>query len=70
MMTFGSSGDCTGSRVKKKMETIDFSNRKITNIEEAGFGIRLDVLRKRKIFIHDDTRVTSRVNRCKSDIVW
>ena len=25
---------------------------------------------KRKIFIQDDTKVTSRVNRCKSDIVW
>jgi hypothetical protein len=40
MMTFWSSGDGTGSRVKNEMETIDFSNRKITNIEEAGFGIR------------------------------
>ena len=25
---------------------------------------------KRKIFIQDDTKVTSRVNRCMSDIVW
>ena len=40
MKTVWGSGDGTGSRVKNKMETIDFSNRKITNIEEAGFGIR------------------------------
>ncbi len=25
---------------------------------------------KRKIFIKDDTKVTSRINRCDSDIVW
>jgi hypothetical protein len=27
--------------------------------EEAGFGVRRDVLRKRKIFVQDDTKVTS-----------
>ena len=29
MMTFWSSGDGTGSRVKNKLETIDLSNRMI-----------------------------------------
>ena len=103
-MTFWSSGDGTGSRVKKKLKTIDWSSRKIeekrvavinfgmnerrgdsrscsaihsiantpkvANIEKAGFGDTRDVLSKRKIFIKDDTKVTSRINRCESDIVW
>jgi len=43
---------------------------KVANIEKAGFGDTRDVLSKRKIFIKDDTKVTSRINRCDSDIVW
>jgi len=35
----------------------------ITNIEEARFGNRRDVLSIGKIFVDDDTKVTSRVNR-------
>ena len=103
-MKFWSSGDGTGSRVKKKLKTIDLSCRKIeekrvtvinfgmnercgdsrscsaihstanttkvANIEKAGFGDTRDVFSKRKIFINDDTKVTSRINRSESDIVW
>ena len=103
-MKFWSSGDGTGSRVKKKLKTIDLSCRKIeekrvtvinfgmnercgdsrscsaihstantakvANIEKAGFGDTRDMLSKRKIFINDDTKVTSRINRSESDIVW
>ena len=68
-MKFWSSGDGMGSRVEKKLKTIDLSNRKIEE-KKAGFGGTRDVLSKRKIFIKDDTKVTSRINRCESDIVW
>ncbi len=57
-----------GSRVEKKLKTIDLSNRKIEE-KKAGFGGTRDVLSKRKIFIKDDTKVTNRINRCESDIV-
>ena len=56
-MKFWSSGDGTGSRVKKKLKTIDLSSRKIEE-KRAGFGGTRDVLSKRKIFIKDDTKVT------------
>ena len=103
-MKFWSSGDGTGSRIKKKLKTIELSCRKIeekrvtvinfgmnercgdsrscsaihstantakvANIEKAGFGDTRDVLSKRKIFINDDTKVTSRINMCESDIFF
>jgi len=39
------------------------------NIEEAWFKSRRDMLHKLQIFIKDDTKITSRINRWEYDIV-
>jgi len=42
----------------------------ISNIEEAWFRNRRDVLSIRQIYIKDNTKVPSRVNRRESYIIW
>jgi hypothetical protein len=42
---------------------------KFANVEKAGFEDTRDVLSKSKIFIKEHTKITSRINRCESDIV-
>ena len=43
-MKFWSSGDCTGSRVEKKLKTIDLSSRKIEKrVAVINFGMMRDV---------------------------
>jgi hypothetical protein len=42
MMTFWSSGDGIGTRVKNKMETIDLSNRKIKEERVAVVNFRVN----------------------------
>ena len=69
VINFGMNERCGDSRSCSAIHSTA-NTAKVANIEKAGFGDTRDMLSKRKIFIKDDTKVTSRINRSESDIVW